>query len=76
MSVLNFFSALVAIARAIPTVNDWIEQIVDLWIDYKIENHRDLLNKKQTQRKALQKAIRNAQTDAERIALSITLYEL
>lgn len=76
MSITAVFSLLLAISKAIPVINDWIESIVSLWIDHKIKNHKEELNLRKMKMKALQKAILNAKTDQERIALSVVLHDV
>jgi len=76
MNIATIFTALVTIAKAVPIIKSLINQIVDLWIDYKVDQHRDDLNLHENKLLALQKAIKDAKTDQDRIALSIILHDI
>lgn len=73
MSLLAIASGVVAIAKAVPMVKKLLDQITDIWIDYQVSrmdsNQSEIMN----ERRALAKAIKNAQSDSERIALSRVL---
>jgi hypothetical protein len=76
MSTTAIFIGIIAIAKAVPIVSDWLNKFYDMWVSHQIsENQRDEASLNQ-QRDALVKAISKAQTKEERRALSSTLHAL
>lgn len=76
MNLMAIFSGIVAIAKAIPIVKKWGQQMVDLWVDEKVENSDESHSSKDLKRSALTKAIKNAETNEDRKALSIMLADI
>ena len=70
------FTALVAIARAIPIVKSFYDDFVRMWVEYKVETYGNQFNLRENKLAALHKAINNAESDADRIALSIVLHDI
>ena len=73
MSITAVFSGMITIAAAIPKIKEMVDTFLSMWTDYKIKEVREQLNHKQIKQKALYKAIKEAGSDEQRIALSIIL---
>jgi len=69
-------AGIVAIAKAIPAFQKIIEQVLDLFTDWKIGQIEDSINNHQSKRKALINSIVRAESNEERKALSIMLADL
>ena len=67
------FSALVAIAKAIPTIDKFIRDFYAYFTNKLVEANRDYLATHENKRLVLMKQIANAKDDHERIILSILL---
>ena len=76
MSILSIASGIVAIAKAIPAVERIIQQVVDLFTEYKIGQIQGRLAERSAKRKALMTAIIGAESNEDRKALSIMLADL
>ena len=76
MSFTATFSALVAIAKALPIVKSLYDDFCNAWVSHNVEVYRDQFNLRENKLAALHKAINNAESDADRIALSIVLHQI
>jgi hypothetical protein len=74
--MLNFINAIIIIAKAVPKVKEILDQLVDLYTDWQINQYRQQATHQQIKTRSLLRAIKNAKTDQERIALSIVLHNI
>jgi hypothetical protein len=72
----SVISGAVAFAKAVPIINDWVQQFVQMWITYGIDKIEETANEWEAKRDSQLKAISKAETNAERKALSITLNDI
>jgi len=76
MNIGAAFKLVMAIATAVPIVKKWIIDFNQMWNEKQIAPHRENLNLHENKLNALQKALKNADTDEDRIALSIILHDI
>ena len=76
MNILTIASGIVAIAKAIPAVERIIQQVLDLFTEYKIGQIQGRIAERSAKRKALMNAIIGAESNEDRKALSIVLADL
>ncbi len=73
MNIGTVITGLFAIAKAVPIVNSWIEQLVDRWNEAKLKPIRDQSDLVKKKLEVLREGLKNAKTDDERIAFSVLL---
>lgn len=76
MNVAAIISGIVAIAKAVPKVAAFLDQLYDKYIDYQIERIDQYRIDKREKRSVLMKQIRDAKTNEERKTLSIILADI
>ena len=76
MSVTAIISGIISIAKAIPVVDKWLDQLSSAYIMKRIDTSRDYLMTTENKRIVLLKTIKNAKDDNERIVLSVMLNDL
>ena len=76
MSITAIFTGVVAIAKAIPVVKKWFNELVDMWLDMKIKEVESTHISKQVKRDVLMKKIQGAKNDLELQTLSIILDDI
>ena len=73
---MNYLSVLVKLIIAIPQIKSMFDKLVDMYQQWKIDQIESKYDDKNTKRKALLNAIKEAKTDDERKALSIILHDI
>ncbi len=76
MNIVTIFTGIVAIAKAVPVVANYLDKFYEFYVDYQISKIDKYRIEKRDKRKALMKAITKAETDEERKALSIILNDV
>ena len=76
MTFSAIFTGIIAIAKAVPKIAEIINQFIDLWVDYQLEKIEQEISSKRSKRLALISAIKKAESDNERKALSIILADI
>jgi hypothetical protein len=76
MTIGTIFKFLKLIVQIYPIIRNTINGVIDMWIYFEAEKMRDQYSLKENKMIALRKAIKDAQNDQDRIALSIVLHEL
>lgn len=76
MNIVTIFAGIVAIAKAVPVVANYIDMFYNLYIDKQLEKIDKYRIDKKEKRIVLMKAISKATTDEERKALSIILNDI
>jgi len=76
MNFTAIVSGIFAVAKAVPTVMDFINQIVEKYIEEKVDAINADMVTEDDQRAALISAIQKATTNEELIAHSVTLDQL
>ena len=73
---MNYLSVLVKLIIAIPQIKSMFDKLVDMYQQWQIDQIESKYDNKNTKRKALLNAIKEAKTDDERKALSIILHDI
>lgn len=68
-------SGIVAFMEAVPIIDKWFQVLVSTYYKVKVSKIENLRIGEIEQRQAIINSIQKAETDAERIALSITLHK-
>lgn len=76
MNFTAIVSGIFAVAKAIPQVMEIIEKVYDLIIDHKYKKIRETYNLQSNKLIVLKKLLKEANTDEDRIALSIVINDL
>jgi len=74
VSFATIFAGIVAVAEAVPAIKKIIEGFYDFYANHRISKIKQNEANDIKRRKALMRAISNAQTNEDRLALSITLH--
>ena len=76
MNFTVIFTGIVAIAKAVPVIAEFIDKFYQFYVDKQLEKIDKYRIKKRDKRKALMKAIMRAQSNEERQALSLILNDV
>jgi hypothetical protein len=76
MTIGAIFSGLISLAKAVPIIDKRLSQLVEMYIDSKIQQVESVLIDKQTKRTLLLRDITKAKTNAERKAYSEILHTI
>lgn len=76
MTFATVVSGIFAIAKAVPTVANYIEKFIDLYTQRQVDKLMKQYQEKVNKRAALMQAIKKAGTDEERTSLSIILADI
>lgn len=72
----NILSVIIVIAKVVPKIKNILDTLVDLYTTWQIDEYKNQASHKQIKTRSLLRAIKNAKTDQERIALSIILHDI
>jgi hypothetical protein len=69
-------TAIIALAKAVPAIRDILERVFDEWARYQVNQATIKFNIKEKQRAHIQRKIREAKSDEERIVFSTLLNDI